>query len=260
MSTLKDLFIGKKYFQSLFERLHRISLRGMNYGLGGTISSSGELNLLKYVNKELEDTGHPILIDVGANDGKYISAMQTEFNNRALIYGFEPSASAFSLLENKWNDQDNIRLFQYGLAAEEGEMNLYFNEEGSGWASVYQRQGSMFNKDLSRSETIKLIRLDDFCRDNDIEHIDFMKIDVEGFELSVLQGAKEILEKTRFVQFEFSFANYDAATYLKDFFEIMENFKIYRVLQNGIHELQYDPRYEILMTTNYLAINTHYIP
>lgn len=256
MTFIKNLFIGKMAMQSFFERLHRISLRGMNYGLGGIIDTSGEKNLLKLVNFELKNIESPILFDVGANDGKYIEEMCSVFNrNTPVIYGFEPSKFTYEKLVKKFENDPNIHLKQIGLAANKGEMQLYYNEQGSGWASLYERQVSEFNKGLSQSEVVSLDTLDNFCLANDIDHVDFMKIDVEGHELEVLKGGKETLKNIRFIQFEFSFANYDSRTFMKDFFEILNDFKIYRILQNGIRELSYDPRYEIMMTTNFLAIN-----
>lgn len=259
MTFIKDFFIGKKGLQPFFERLHRISLRGMNYGLGGIIETSGEKNLLKVLNEELKNIESPVLFDVGANDGKYIEEMYSAFRKNApVIYGFEPSKFTYEKLLKKFENDPNIRLKQIGLASAKGEMQLYYNEQGSGWASLYERQISEFNKGLSQSEVVVLDTLDAFCKSNSIDHIDFMKIDVEGHELEVLKGGTDMLKNIRFIQFEFSFANYDSKTFMKDFFEVLKDFRIYRVLQNGIREFSYDPRYEIMMTTNFLAINTSF--
>ena len=95
MISIKDLIVGNKRFQFIFERLHRISLRGMNYGLGGMIKSSGELWLLNHVKQQLNNKC-PILVDVGANDGQYVTALYQTFERQCTIYAFEPSRHAFS--------------------------------------------------------------------------------------------------------------------------------------------------------------------
>ncbi|UII27782.1 hypothetical protein LVD15_05000 [Fulvivirga maritima] len=70
--SIKDFFVGKKIMQPLFERLYRISLRGMNYGLGGMIESSGEINLVKLIaNQLINSEGKKVIFDIGANNGKY---------------------------------------------------------------------------------------------------------------------------------------------------------------------------------------------
>jgi FkbM family methyltransferase len=57
-------------------------------------------------------------------------------------------------------------------------------------ASLYDRQLDYFGIDYSKSETVKLSTLDDYCEKNSIDRIDFLKMDVEGHELKVLKGAE----------------------------------------------------------------------
>ena len=253
---IKELLIGKRVLQPIFERLFRISLRGMNYGLGGIITSSGEVNLVKMISKKLgQESGRKNIFDVGANDGHYAEVLLKEFPSETTLHCFEPSGFSFEKLSKRFDAHENVRLVNLGLGSKSESRELYFDTKGSGWASLYARQDTGFNHHLSNSEEISIITLDDYCKDNGIDKIHFLKVDVEGFELEVFRGGQEILPNIDLIQFEFSFANYDSRTYLFEFFETLGDFKIFRVLQNGIYEIQYDPRYEILMTTNYLAVN-----
>jgi FkbM family methyltransferase len=255
--SVKDFFVGKKALQPLFERMFRLSLRGMNYGLGGMIDSSGEKNVMELVERQLAERGldPKIIFDVGANHGQYTDELLKIFRGRVRVFCFEPSGVSYKELKARHGNNPLVELVPLGLGATNEKRKLYFDIEGSGWASVFQRKDTGFNHPLENSEEINLISLDEFCKSNDISRIHFVKADVEGFELSVLQGAKDMLPNIDFIQFEFSFANYNSKTYLFDFFEILADFRIYRILRNGIEEIQYDPRYEILMTSNYLAIN-----
>jgi FkbM family methyltransferase len=257
MSFLKDLFVGKKIFQPVFERMFRISLRGMNYGLGGIISTSGEINLIKTIHSKLNNLGvdNKIIFDIGANDGQYTNILTREFSNEDEVHCFEPSKFSFKALHKRFNLLNNVKLVNQGLGSSIEQRTLFYDLEGSGWASVFERKDTGFNHHLSNSEEISIITLDEYCKKNNIKNIHFLKADVEGFELEIFKGAKEILPNIDFIQFEFSFANFNSKTYLFDFFEILSDFKIYRVLKDGIHEIQYDPRYEVLMTSNYLAVN-----
>ncbi|HYG01135.1 MAG TPA: FkbM family methyltransferase [Chryseosolibacter sp.] len=255
--SIKHFLAGRRVFQSLFERLFRISLRGMNYGLGGIISSSGEINLVRYVKRKLKDAGvdNAVVFDVGANDGKYTQLLLSEFKSEAAVYCFEPSKFSFQDLQKELGTTPSVSLIPEGLGSKAETRLLYFDKEGSGWASVFERKDTGFNHVLNYSEEISLITLDDFCASKGITRIHFLKADVEGFELEIFRGAKLMLPNIDYIQFEFSFANYNSRTYLIDFFQILQDFRIYRVLQDGIHEIRYDPRYEVLMTTNYLAVN-----
>ena len=58
-----------------------------------------------------------------------------------------------------------------------------------------------------------------------IDDIDFIKIDVEGHELAVLQGAVNMINQNRIkvIQFEFNVANILSRVFLKDFYDLLEN-------------------------------------
>lgn len=254
---IKTLLVGRKILQPIFERLFRISLRGMNYGLGGIIRTSGEINLISILRVRLHELGREkkVLFDIGANDGHYTKILINEFSKHDQIYCFEPSQFSFNDLVKNFGSSKNVELVNLGLGSKKEKRMLYFDHEGSGWASVFERKDTGFNHHLNKSEEISIVTLDEYCKEKNIETIDFLKADVEGFELEIFKGAKNMLPHINFIQFEFSLANYNSKTYLFDFFELLSDFKIYRVLQNGVYEIKYDPRYEVLMTTNYLAVN-----
>ncbi len=241
----------------MFERLFKLSLRGMNYGLGGMLSTSGEKELLKMVSQQLDLLGksNKVLFDVGANHGQYTDLLLDTFSGTDRIVCFEPSRHSFKELSARHGQKANVELVPYGLGSKTENRNLFYDVEGSGWASVFERKDTGFNHPLTHSEEISIITLDDFCAAKQINEINFLKADVEGFELEIFRGATNILPNIDFIQFEFSYANLNSRTYLLEFFEILSDFRIHRVLRDGIQEIVYDPRYEILMTTNYLAIN-----
>lgn len=254
---IKEFFVGNKFLQRIFERLYRLSLRGMHYGLGGMISTSGEKHVMAEVNTRLNDqnVSEKIVFDVGANHGQYTTELLEIFDKKTTVYCFEPSGYSFKKLEELLGNVSNVELIPYGLGSTSEHRRLFYDVEGSGWASVFERRDTGFNHPLHESEEIRLTTLDQFCASRGIETIHFLKADVEGFELSVLQGARQMLPNIQYIQFEFSFANYNSKTYLFDFFEMLTDFEIYRVLRNGLWPITYDPRYEVLMTTNYLAVN-----
>ena len=100
--------------------------------------------------------------------------------------------------------------------------------------------------------------LDNFCAQHDINFIDFLKLDVEGNELKVLQGAEKMVtgKKIKYIQFEFGGTDIDARIYFKDFYTLLSpNYKLYRILKNGIRSInKYKETEEIFTTTNFLAI------
>src|SRR5690606_3866529 len=104
---------------------------------------------------------------------------------------------------------------------------------------------------------IEIRTIDQFCRDQNISNIDFLKLDIEGHEMAALRGASEMLNKNaiRFIQFEFGGCNIDSRTYFQDFWYLLhERYKIYRIVRDGLfHVERYSETYEIFRTINYLA-------
>lgn len=82
-----------------------------------------------------------------------------------------------------------------------------------------------------------------------------MKIDVEGNEYNVLLGSETFLKskKIKFIQFEFGANTIESRFFLKDFFDLLADYKIYRIVKNGLIELNYSELYEIQLPHNFLA-------
>jgi hypothetical protein len=117
---------------------------------------------------------------------------------------------------------------------------------------------SHVNGRMDHVETVKINTLDQFCVENKIQHVNLLKLDVEGHELNVLRGAANMLSKGAidFIQFEFSAANIDSRTFFKDFYTLLkDDYQLYRILQDGIWPIQnYSESLEVFKrATNYLA-------
>ena len=109
------------------------------------------------------------------------------------------------------------------------------------------------------SHEVDVTTVDIVVEKNKFEMIDFLKIDVEGYELAVLNGSIKTLENKSIsiVQFEFTQLNTTTRIFFKDFYELLsDNYSIYRLLPNGLLEIkQYDPTIqEIFGYQNYVAI------
>ena len=250
-------FLGKKAFQPFFERVNFIALQGMNfYGVG--IQDGGEKMVISYFFNQLDKNIKPIIFDVGANVGDYAIAVGSIIGQRAQLYCFEPSKETFALLKENVKNHKNIKLYNFGFGEENKQTVLYSNEKGSGLASLYDRKLEYHGIIMGERENVTIRRLDDFCRENNIEHIHFLKMDVEGNELNILKGAAGIIESgvVDFIQFEFGGCNIDSRTFFKDFFDFLNpNYNIYRILKDGIRLIDsYKEEQEVFLTINYLAI------
>jgi FkbM family methyltransferase len=253
------IFGGKKRYQRFFEGLHRLSLAGMNCGGGDNIGSSGETAILKNIANFYKGNRSAVIFDIGANTGAYTAELISAFGSGASIYSFEPEAAAYGKLLVNAKPFSNVKTYGIGFGENPGKVPIYSDGSGSTIASIFRRRMLHLGVDAKLSHEITLARLDDFCRENGIYHIDFMKIDVEGAELSVLKGAAGLLKSAAIDIIQFEFGPFDTAskTFFQDFFYLLSpDFRLYRILKDGTIEIErYDESMEIFLTTNYLAVS-----
>lgn len=149
-----------------------------------------------------------VVFDVGANVGQTTRAMLDAFPE-VKIYSFEPHPKVFASLASRI-PQGRVTLNNLALGAETGEVAFYEYADG-GDASLRNslvpnaRSTVQFGY-ISKPITVQCVTLDQFCAAQEIDRIDLLKIDVEGFELSVLQGAREMLRngKIGFIYLEYN--------------------------------------------------------
>jgi FkbM family methyltransferase len=251
---------GKRKYQPFFEALYRMSLIGMNIGGGTNVADSGELNVLHYIKSRLLSSKQPngwVIFDVGANIGDYSLLLTEVFRDQAQIYSFEPSVKTYRKLSENTAGKVKGSLHNFGFGDTPSRTTLYSDTDASGLASVYKRKLDHFNIDMNRTEEIEIRTLESFCAENDIKQIQFLKIDVEGHEKKVLDGAKQMIDLGRidFIQFEFGGTDIDSRTFFRDFYYLLnDRYNIYRIVKDGIYPIQhYGELYESFLPTNFLA-------
>lgn len=155
------------------------------------------LNFLRYEPDEsdmlvslLPRSGH--ILDIGANLGWY-TLLMAKVRPLCVVHAFEPVEDTFKLLNTnvELNPFSNIILHPYGFSDSEGVHEIYVDEFQSVRASLRQLE------DCRGSVTCSFRLLDTFAEDYLDRSIKFIKCDVEGAELLVFKGARNLLEKHR---------------------------------------------------------------
>lgn len=242
----------------VFEKLYSISLRQMNFGRASNYRINGELYSLKQLARQWNN--QPVtLFDVGANVGEFTLEILEAFRGKEIqLYAFEPSSKAGEQLRKRINNAPNFHLVPKALSDQDGTAELFFPDEGSALASLYQRDLSHVNRVFGKKELVNITSVDKFCEENKISYIHLLKIDVEGHELGVLKGAKKMMDRNAIevIQFEFGGTSLDSKSHFKDFFQLLSpKYKIHRILPHGLRELKsYSEKLEIYQSANYLAI------
>lgn len=264
LNKIFDRLLAKKGMvtsQAFYEHLLQLSLAGLNIGRGGDLKQSGEMYCLEYIRKKLADENalHPIIFDVGANEGEYAIATADNFKGiPCTIHCFEPSVSIFAKLQQNCSRIPNIILNNFGLTDAPGNNILFLNSEKTGLSSMYNRRLDHFGIELDKRESVIMHTIDGYCQEHNISKIDFLKIDIEGGELNALKGSSRMLDQKAIknIQFEFGGCNIDSRTFFQDFYYLLteKNYKINRILQDGLSEIRkYREVYEIFLNVNYLA-------
>jgi FkbM family methyltransferase len=160
-----------------------------------------------------------VVFDVGANVGDW-TACALAINARAEYHCFEPSAATFAALQQRgW--PPNVRLNHGALGAANGPMTLHVFGERLGANSLYDRRGT--DARTQRLEAVAVGTVDGYCADHGIGRIDFLKLDTEGHELAVLEGASSMLRDGRIeaIQFEYGGTYIDARIWLRDVWDLV---------------------------------------
>jgi hypothetical protein len=101
---------------------------------------------------------------------------------------------------------------------------------------------------------VAVTTIDAFCREHGIAHIDLLKLDVEGHELAALQGARGMLGRIEAIQFEFGGTALDSKAFLRDFLEVLDGYRVHRIVRDGLDPVDYTERAEVLTFSNFVAL------
>lgn len=253
--SLYTYIFAKSWLIRFNKLLFNLSLRGLGILNYKTKYQSGELDWLK---RYLSSIEAPIVFDVGANVGDYSNDIVKFFPN-ALIYAFEPHPKNFVKLKSLRGE--NLHCFNRAVGHQKEQILLYDYEvnDGSSHASLYQEVIEEIHQGKSISYEVDVITLDDFCAEQGIKSINLLKVDTEGNELKCLIGAEKLLNegKIHAIQFEFNEMNIISRCTFKDFWELLSNFKLYRLLPGGklLEIKKYSPAFcEIYAYQNIVAL------
>jgi len=136
---------------------------------------------------------YDLVTDIGANIG-CTSILFGELAEQ--VISFEPSTTTYNLLQKniKQSGLENIILFNYALGSSNAFSEITYSPDN--------RSGGFISNQTKISsghvtEKIEIKKLDDIIDDLNIQKIDFIKIDVEGFEKEVIEGARSTIERFR---------------------------------------------------------------
>jgi FkbM family methyltransferase len=167
-----------------------------------TLAIAGDDDYLREMGQEFEPTNVHLLsllcdtdsrvLDVGANIGMTALAL-SQICRRGQIAAIEPVPHTFQYLQRNVTEagSDNINIFNFALGSREGHALMQGHPSNLSCSFVADNYKIPASDHFSYTVTIR--RLEEAFCELSLDRLDFMKVDVEGFELEVFAGAKEIL-------------------------------------------------------------------
>jgi FkbM family methyltransferase len=147
----------------------------------------------------LVGVSEPLIMDIGANAGT-IAALYREMFPSAHIHCFEPMSRAFDIVRDRFRDDHRTTTNHAAVCADNGPRTFTVNT-ASDTSSLLPADmdaipDSYRNSMTSTSAiTVPGVAIDSYCAESGISHIDLLKMDIQGGELSALHGAATMLKK-----------------------------------------------------------------
>ena len=131
-----------------------------------------------------------IVFDVGAHVGYYTLLAARQIGETGEVHAFEPEPSNYNLLTQnvEFNNYQNVECVNKVVSKDTGSTELFLTSLDNGRYSIYNH-----GLPKKRSVLAQSISLDDYVSDKNLTKIDLIKVDVEGAETDVLNGAVKLL-------------------------------------------------------------------
>jgi FkbM family methyltransferase len=258
-SQLLDIYtflFSRKSFHAFNRALFGASARGLGLLNYQNDTVSGEAHFLDTYLARYEE---PTVLDVGANEGKYSSAV-LHSNKRARIFAFEPHPQTYQRLVNRMSGSEKVVAINAACGSAPGRLTLYDREGSAGTTHASLHEGVLKHaQDQKTAQSIvDVLDLDTFVAEKNLATVHLLKIDTEGHELEVMKGASNLLlnNRIRAIQFEFNEMNVVSRVFFKDFRDLLPGFTFFRMVRDGLIPLDpYSPlRCELFVFQNIVAL------
>ncbi len=222
-----------------------------SYGSFVVYANFPEYEELNFLHQVIHDGD--IVIDVGANIGSE-SVLAASKGQNVKVFAFEPTDSLVPLLEENRAINgffDRIEIIKKAVSNNNGKTQFVLETESE------INHIATTNSNGKKTKDVDCLTLDSFTKNTGIKKINFLKIDVEGAELLVLQGAKNLLAEKRIdlILFELNknLSNFNATP--EDIFTVLRsnNYFIFQFNKNGMLELL-NKNFSLTKTINLVAI------
>ena len=251
----KDLKNIDNFFSRISNKVRLIPdyLRG--YSFSDPVKNGEYKFLREYIKSGM------LVFDIGANIGEY-SRYILGVDSSVKIHCFEPVKETYDKLVENLRDEiitQKVISNNLGLSNENKTEEIFIYGSLAGSNSLYYNKKYVINSVPVMKQVICLSTLDEYVSNSGIKKIDLLKIDVEGHELNVLQGARESLKKNiiKCIQFEYGdFWKISKSKLFLVFDMLKDQYIIYRLTPWGKVKIRrFKTHLENYKYSNFVAFN-----
>ena len=220
--------------------------------------------------KKFDDNTKKYLFDVGAHNGESIERFKKIFPN-SVIYSFEPIKKLSEELKKKYQCS-NIKIFNYALDSTESikNFNIYKKTKSSSLNKIVNKNWLKEKKEYFKKnqeinilnmpqdkdyevQEVETIKLDKFLlKNNEIDEIDLLKIDVQGSEEEVLKGCESALKNQKIKVIE-------AEVYIGKLYHSDQILKMNQILDKYDYKILAIDKASNLLAGRYYYFNTLFV-
>lgn len=172
---------------------HKMYVDSSDVGVGQPLLLFRAYNIVQTNHFKAQVKKGMAVLDVGANIGYFTLIAASLVGEEGKVVAFEPEPSHFGLLNRnvKANRYNNVTLVQKAVSNKTEEVKLFLQKNNLAAHQIWDpHDGSQF-------VTVPAITLDEYCENENLKKVDFIKIDVQGAEGAVLQGMRSIMDENR---------------------------------------------------------------
>lgn len=227
-SNFYGWLLGRSWLAPVHHALINLSLHGLGYDNMAPGFLTGER---WFISQVLRKSDPKVCIDVGANVGNY-SRKLLEFLD-AQVYAVEPAPSSIAELKKLEAEYpERFHIIQAAASDFDGTAPFFSTGPHSTTATLGKE---LLDATRRTEETVPVHRLDTLIEQEKLERVDFVKIDVEGYEREALRGMTRTIAnlKPQFIQFEFNIFQLYRGYTVYDLAQLLPGYELFRLLPHG---------------------------
>ena len=189
-------------------------------------------------------TEHSTIFDVGAYNGD-LSHLYLSRCKKGTVYAFEPSPAQFKVLSDKFAGNTSLIPIQAALSDINGrsKLNLSAFSPTNSLLHANRAANTIWGDgvfDSVGSVEVEAITLDTFVSIHSISRIDLLKLDVQGAELRVLEGARKAIESESIHSIFVEVTNQTTYVHQPSFWEVMRTISQLGYMLHSFHDVDSD--------------------